>query len=151
MAVNPPPGDLGIVLNLKGGAPLGTYTTIKGVSTARGTLGAAYVAGVTFNPGVPRRMTLAVIVTLSGATSVTVKLEGRRFDSLNASLFDQAWAAVQTTRSDTGTTTFEHTFTADGQYFLQTESHGMNGECQVSGKAVLPQVGSIVTVGGNVG
>lgn len=113
----PKPGDLGIIL-AKAGAVGAAYVDISGNTQAYTLIhglyaaqGAALVAGRDYSRpaiGKSQKLSLFVTVTLAGATDIKLKLQSRYQEG-------DAWADMQTQRCDTGSTTLEQTFSADGR------------------------------------
>ena len=65
-----------------------------------------------------------VTVTLAGATDIKLKLQSRYQEG-------DAWADMQTQRCDTGSTTLEQTFSADGTVLVQTINELSTGQIQL--------------------
>lgn len=118
----PKPGDLGIIL-AKAGAVGASYVDISGntqaytlITGSYAAQGAALVAGRDYSRpaiGKSQKLSLFVTVRLAGATDIKLKLQSRYQDG-------DAWADMQTQRCDTGSTTLEQTFSADGTVLVQT-------------------------------
>lgn len=123
MAAAPRSNDLGI-LYAKNGDGSGTYLDITGTTQSVGTLTTSYTEQVTVGPGLvdyshpyvgaSPALTLFCDVSLSAATGIKVKLQGRA-DAV------APWADLQSAREDTGAVAAEHTLTA-GTVVLQTAS-----------------------------
>jgi hypothetical protein len=129
--------DLGVQLSLNG-AGTGTYKDAGGVSHNNGTLGAAYVAGTTFQMGRGQAAALSVKCGQGHTASITVKLESRRIDVNNPAIF--SWAPVQCVRSDKGTQAVEHVIlaadtTAFADIRLLTPDESCGGDFRISAKA----------------
>lgn len=113
-------GDLGIIL-AKAGAVGASYVDISGNTQAYTLITGSYtaqalVAGRDYSRpaiGKSQKLSLFVTVTLAGATDIKLKLQSRYQDG-------DAWADMQTQRCDTGSTTLEQTFSADGTVLVQT-------------------------------
>ena len=129
----PKPGDLGIIL-AKAGAVGASYVDISGNTQAYTLIhglyaaqGAALVAGRDYSRpaiGKSQKLSLFVTVTLAGATDIKLKLQSRYQDG-------DAWADMQTQRCDTGSTTLEQTFSADGTVLVQTINELSTGQIQL--------------------
>lgn len=129
----PKPGDLGIIL-AKAGAVGAAYVDISGNTQAYTLIhglyaaqGAALVAGRDYSRpaiGKSQKLSLFVTVTLAGATDIKLKLQSRYQDG-------DAWADMQTQRCDTGSTTLEQTFSADGTVLVQTINELSTGQIQL--------------------
>ena len=137
----PKPGDLGIIL-AKAGAVGASYVDISGNTQAYTLIhglyaaqGAALVAGRDYSRpaiGKSQKLSLFVTVTLAGATDIKLKLQSRYQEG-------DAWADMQTQRCDTGSTTLEQTFSADGTVLVQTINELSTGQIQL----VVLAVGAI--------
>jgi hypothetical protein len=137
----PKPGDLGIIL-AKAGAVGAAYVDISGNTQAYTLIhglyaaqGAALVAGRDYSRpaiGKSQKLSLFVTVTLAGATDIKLKLQSRYQEG-------DAWADMQTQRCDTGSTTLEQTFSADGTVLVQTINELSTGQIQL----VVLAVGAI--------
>ena len=137
----PKPGDLGIILAKAGAVGVSyvdisgntqAYTLIHGLYAAQG---AALVAGRDYSRpaiGKSQKLSLFVTVTLAGATDIKLKLQSRYQEG-------DAWADMQTQRCDTGSTTLEQTFSADGTVLVQTINELSTGQIQL----VVLAVGAI--------
>lgn len=145
----PKPGDLGIIL-AKAGAVGASYVDISGNTQAYTLInglyaaqGAALVAGRDYSRpaiGKSQKLSLFVTVTLAGATDIKLKLQSRYQDG-------DAWADMQTQRCDTGSTTLEQTFSADGTVLVQTINELSTGHIQLVALADgAIAAGTIVTV-----
>jgi len=129
----PKPGDLGIIL-AKAGAVGASYVDISGNTQAYTLIhglyaaqGAALVAGRDYSRpaiGKSQKLSLFVTVTLAGATDIKLKLQSRYQEG-------DAWADMQTQRCDTGSTTLEQTFSADGTVLVQTINELSTGQIQL--------------------
>ena len=129
----PKPGDLGIIL-AKAGAVGASYVDISGNTQAYTLIhglyaaqGAALVAGRDYSrPAIGKSQTLSLFgpVTLAGATDIKRKLQSRYQEG-------DAWADMQTQRCDTGSTTLEQTFSADGTVLVQTINELSTGQIQL--------------------
>lgn len=129
----PKPGDLGIIL-AKAGAVGAAYVDISGNTQAYTLIhglyaaqGAALVAGRYYSRpaiGKSQKLSLFVTVRLAGATDIKLKLQSRYQDG-------DAWADMQTQRCDTGSTTLEQTFSADGTVLVQTINELSTGQIQL--------------------
>lgn len=129
----PKPGDLGIIL-AKAGAVGAAYVDISGNTQAYTLIhglyaaqGAALVAGRDYSRpaiGKSQKLSLFVTVTLAGATDIKLKLQSRYQEG-------DAWADMQTQRCDTGSTTLEQTFSADGTVLVQTINELSTGQIQL--------------------
>jgi len=129
----PKPGDLGIILAKAGAVGAAyvdisgntqSYTLIHGLYAAQG---AALVAGRDYSRpaiGKSQKLSLFVTVTLAGATDIKLKLQSRYQEG-------DAWADMQTQRCDTGSTTLEQTFSADGTVLVQTINELSTGQIQL--------------------
>ena len=126
-------GALGIIL-AKAGAVGAAYVDISGNTQAYTLIhglyaaqGAALVAGRDYSRpaiGKSQKLSLFVTVTLAGATDIELKLQSRYQDG-------DAWADMQTQRCDTGSTTLEQTFSADGTVLVQTINELSTGQIQL--------------------
>ena len=99
-------------------------TLIYGLYAAQG---AALVAGRDYSRpaiGKSQKLSLFVTVTLAGATDIKLKLQSRYQEG-------DAWADMQTQRCDTGSTTLEQTFSADGTVLVQTINELSTGQIQL--------------------
>lgn len=145
----PKPGDLGIIL-AKAGAVGASYFDISGntqaytlITGSYAAQGAALVAGRDYSRpaiGKSQKLSLFVTVTLAGATDIKLKLQSRYQDG-------DAWADMQTQRCDTGSTTLEQTFSADGTVLVQTINELSMGQIQLVALADgAIAAGTIVTV-----
>ena len=129
----PKPGDLGIIL-AKAGAVGAAYVDISGNTQAYTLIhglyaaqGAALVAGRDYSRpaiGKSQKLSLFVTVTLAGATDIKLKLQSRYQEG-------DSWADMQTQRCDTGSTTLEQTFSADGTVLVQTINELSTGQIQL--------------------
>lgn len=129
----PKPGDLGIIL-AKAGAVGASYVDISGNTQAYTLIhglyaaqGAALVAGRDYSRpaiGKSQKLSLFVTVRLAGATDIKLKLQSRYQEG-------DAWADMQTQRCDTGSTTLEQTFSADGTVLVQTINELSTGQIQL--------------------
>lgn len=129
----PKPGDLGIIL-AKAGAVGAAYVDISGNTQAYTLIhglyaaqGAALVAGRDYSRpaiGKSQKLSLFVTVRLAGATDIKLKLQSRYQEG-------DAWADMQTQRCDTGSTTLEQTFSADGTVLVQTINELSTGQIQL--------------------
>ena len=129
----PKPGDLGIIL-AKAGAVGASYVDISGNTQAYTLIhglyaaqGAALVAGRDYSRpaiGKSQKLSLFVTVTLAGATDIKLKLQSRYQEG-------NAWTDMQTQRCDTGSTTLEQTFSADGTVLVQTINELSTGQIQL--------------------
>lgn len=129
----PKPGDLGIIL-AKAGAVGAAYVDISGNTQAYTLIhglyaaqGSALVAGRDYSRpaiGKSQKLSLFVTVTLAGATDIKLKLQSRYQEG-------DAWADMQTQRCDTGSTTLEQTFSADGTVLVQTINELSTGQIQL--------------------
>jgi len=145
----PKPGDLGIIL-AKAGAVGASYVDISGntqaytlITGSYAAQGAALVAGRDYSRigiGKSQKLSLFVTVTLAGATDIKLKLQSRYQEG-------DAWADMQTQRCDTGSTTLEQTFSADGTVLVQTINELSTGQIQLVALADgAIAAGTIVTV-----
>ncbi len=143
----PKPGDLGIIL-AKAGAVGVSYVDISGNTQAYTLITGSYAAqGAALvrdysRPaiGKSQKLSLFVTVTLAGATDIKLKLQSRYQDG-------DAWADMQTQRCDTGSTTLEQTFSADGTVLVQTINELSTGQIQLVALADgAIAAGTIVTV-----
>lgn len=140
-------GDLGIIL-AKAGAVGASYADISGNTQAYTLITGSYtaqalVAGRDYSRpaiGKSQKLSLFVTVALAGATDIKLKLQSRYQDG-------DAWADMQTQRCDTGSTTLEQTFSADGTVLVQTINELSTGQIQLVALADGSiAAGTIVTV-----
>lgn len=135
MAAADSPGDLGIVyykLKTPGNA---TYVDAYGRIVAAQELTTSYSAML--GGGSPDALVTAVhkaggtteycafvLVTLAGAASIEIALEGQYG---NDPTLDASWGSIQTTNQATNpaTTATTHSITTSGLYLLQTMSHAV--------------------------
>lgn len=84
----------------------------------------SYQSGPQFIGGGAAKHSFWVKVTLDGANSITLKLEGAAADQ--ASLTPLGWASIGTRRHSTNPTVenAEHAFAADGVYLLTSDHAG---------------------------
>ena len=133
MALPPKNNDLGTIL-AKAGAVGASYVDISGNTQAYTLIthpytaqGAALVAGRDYSRpaiGKSQKLSLFVSVALAGATDIKLKLQSRYQDG-------DAWADMQNQRCDTGSTTLEQTFSADGTVLVQTINELSTGQIQL--------------------
>lgn len=126
-------GALGIIL-AKAGAVGASYVDISGntqvytlITGSYAAQGAALVAGRDYSRpaiGKSQKLSLFVTVRLAGATDIKLKLQSRYQEG-------DAWADMQTQRCDTGSTTLEQTFSADGTVLVQTINELSTGQIQL--------------------
>lgn len=126
LTIVPRANDLGIIF-AKNGNGSGTYTDITDRTQQLGNLTTSFTEQTTSIPtggsvdyshpyvGTRYALSLEVLITLSLADAIHVKLQGRYRDS-------DPWADLQTIRQDTGIAASEQIFTATGYYALQTTS-----------------------------
>lgn len=130
-------GDLGVIL-LQTGLPIAqSYTDIFDATQSAAELQTTYnpqnataVGGrISSEPfvGAKDALSLFVTIALAGATDISVKLQGRYSVS-------EPWADLQTVQQTAGTTASEQTFSADGNYILQTSSGYTTGQVRLVAK-----------------
>lgn len=153
--MRPRPGDLGIIF-AKNGAGSGSYTDIADQAQAFGQLTTSYTeqqpalsGGVVdySHPwlGASEALSLFCTVTLSGATAIKVKLQGRADSAA-------PWADLQSARENTGVVAAEHALGA-GTVVIQTSSSMTVPQVRVVAAATAPgalAAGDQITVKGRV-
>lgn len=118
--------DLGVVVALSGDGS-GTYVNVKGASAKFGALGGTYIGtdsgdGIELrNAGRAKLLRAQVSIARVHATTVYVKLQSRRKDLNNPTLFT-TWCDVQTRRGDTGNIASEQQFTGSGAEEVQLQT-----------------------------
>jgi len=105
------------------------YSKTGPTNSGAGLTNNTYVAGSQFGAGLCEQVSVSLLLTLSGATGYTVKLQG--------SIDGTTWNDLQSTDNSAGTTAIEHSYTSSTlNDVLQTANcAGMSCGVRVSVKA----------------